>query len=142
MLNITSRLIPHHAHLLTPGDIVRFRFPVKEDGDGDVPRPKKRPCLVMQVATLAGHRFVKIAYGTSANSRANWGQEIIVSRPAGLKAAGLSRRTRFVGARSIIVSAAHPGFEPALEDGGMISGRIDEALIARMRGILARQGAV
>ena len=93
---------------IAPGDVVRFRFPVAECSDHNAAAgPKLRPCLVLEVFQLSGQRFVKIAYGTSAFTTANKGCEVLVKHPDGCAAAGLDRPTRFVGARSIIVTLHH-----------------------------------
>ncbi len=57
---------------LSWGDIISFRFPV----EGSDQPPKKRPCLVLAIARLRGSSFALLAYGTSANTRANRGYEV------------------------------------------------------------------
>lgn len=128
---------------LQRGDVVLFRFPV-DDGDGDdgADQPKARPCLVMERAVLQGVTFLKLAYGTSAMTRANRGHEVRVTRPEGMRTAGVREPTRFVGARAILVSPEHSGFAlgPA---GSPVIGRLDAGLVARMdriRLILAGRG--
>ena len=116
---------------LTPGHVVRFRFPVVAEA-GHQPVAKRRPCLILEVFHLCGQRFVKLAYGTSAETNANKGCEVRVNQPDGCAAAGLDRPTRFVGARSIIVSVEHPGFEAMPETGSPVMGRLDASLTGRL----------
>ncbi len=116
---------------LTPGHVVRFRFPVAPEA-GHQPVAKRRPCLILEVFHLCGQRFVKLAYGTSAETNANKGCEVRVNQPDGCAAAGLDRPTRFVGARSIIVSVEHPGFEATPETGSPVMGRLDASLTGRL----------
>ena len=116
---------------LTPGHVVRFRFPVVAEA-GHQPVAKRRPCLVLEIFHLCGQRFVKLAYGTSAETNANKGCEVRVNQPDGCAAAGLDRPTRFVGARSIIVSVEHPGFEATPETGSPVMGRLDASLTGRL----------
>lgn len=124
---------------LAPGDVVRFRFPVAQCCDHDATAgPKLRPCLVLEVFELSGHRFVKLAYGTSANTKANKGCEVRVNQPDGCAAAGLYRPTRFVGARAILVSLDHSGFEPFGKSGSPLMGSLDSQLRTRLTDIRDR----
>ncbi|GAW37388.1 hypothetical protein RA2_04471 [Roseovarius sp. A-2] len=122
---------------LTPGHVVRFRFPVVAEA-GHQPVAKRRPCLVLEVFHLSGQRFAKLAYGTSAETRANRGCEVRVNQPDGCAAAGLDRPTRFVGARSIIVSVENPSFEHVSETGSPVMGRLDASLTGRLTVIRKR----
>lgn len=116
-----------------PGDILRFRFPVAENSaPDDTEGPKLRPCLVLEIIHLSGQRFVKLAYGTSAATTANKGCELRINHPDGCAAAGLNRPTRFVGARSIIVSLNHQGFEPYPNTGSPHRGRLNGTLMCRL----------
>ena len=123
------------AHLQR-GDVVLFRFPLAEEDD-EPGAPKRRPCLVLDTLTAGDERFVEIAYGTSADTRANRGYEVIVKQPAARATAGLSKPTRFVCARRIIVHVNHSGFHGRTK-GPQIIGRLDEALLERMNAIRAR----
>lgn len=121
---------------LRPGDIVLYRFPhAEEDASGS---PKSRTCLVLDVEHRNGRRFATLAYGTSATTAANRGEEIRVERPEALAAAGLDRRTRFVGARRVTVSLDHPGFDLNPRFGTPVLGRLDERDMARMNEVRAR----
>ncbi len=125
---------------LQRGDVVLFRFPVTDE---DIAKqPKARPCLVLERAALQGATFLKLAYGTSAMTRANRGHEVRVTRPEGMRAAGVGEPTRFVGARAILVSPEHSGFAIA-PNGTPDIGRLDASLLERMdriRLILAGKG--
>lgn len=120
---------------LTWGDIVSFRFPVAEE---EGVKPKARPCLVLDVEDRDGLRFATLAYGTSVGGTANRGFEIRVSRPEEAAAAGLDRPTRFVGARRITVSVAHPGFCMHRVLGTPVLGRLTGASVDRMNRVRAR----
>ncbi len=135
----------HHPQPFTPasrnthlqrGDVVLFRFPLAEEDD-EPGAPKRRPCLVLDTLTAGDDRFVEIAYGTSADTRANRGYEVIVKQSAARETAGLSKPTRFVCARRIIVHAGHSGFNGRTK-GPQIIGRLDEALLERMNAVRAR----
>ncbi|MBL3554051.1 type II toxin-antitoxin system PemK/MazF family toxin [Rhodovulum sulfidophilum] len=121
---------------LNRGDIVLFRFPLAEE-DGEHGAPKRRPCLVLDTLTNGNERFVKIAYGTSAETRANRGYEVIVKQSAARETAGLSKPTRFVCARRIIVHASHSGFDGRTK-GPHIIGRLDVPLLERLNAVRAR----
>lgn len=138
MLNYSNS--PHWQDILQRGDIVLFRFPVADDTCAA--QPKARPCLVLERAVLQGVTFLKLAYGTSATTRANRGHEVRVTRAEAMRLAGVREPTRFVGARTLLVSPQHSGFSfgPA---GSPIIGRLDANLIERMnriRLILAYRG--
>lgn len=135
----------HHPQPFTPGaniahlrrgDVVLFRFPLAEEDD-EPGAPKRRPCLVLDTLTVGDDRFVEIAYGTSADTRANRGYEIIVKQPSARETAGLSKPTRFVCARRIIVHVNHSGFFGRTK-GPQIIGHLDEALLERMNAVRAR----
>lgn len=115
------------------GDVVRFRFSIAEE-DGEA--PKLRPCLVLEIGTLNGHRFVTLAYGTGAPAKGKYGYEIIVKGKPSMRAAGLTKPTRFVAIRRITVSTEHHGFEPLC--GTPVIGRLDASLLQRMDAVRAR----
>ncbi len=115
------------------GDVVRFRFPVAEE-DGET--PKLRPCLVLETGTLNGRRSVTLAYGTSAHPKRNYGYEVIVKGKTSMRAAGLTKPTRFVAIRRITVSTEHRGFVPLC--GTPVIGRLDAPLLQRMDAVRAR----
>jgi hypothetical protein len=90
---------------LVRGDIVLFRYPIAEAADDPTDKqPKRRPCLVLKVFNTADGRFVEVAYGTTADTRANRGYEVKVMQQASCAAAGLDRPTRFVGARRMVAA--------------------------------------
>ncbi|WP_157937601.1 hypothetical protein [Oceaniglobus roseus] len=76
-------------------------------------------------------------YGTSADTRANRGYEVIVKQSAARATAGLSKPTWFVCARRIIVHVNHRGFDGRTK-GPHIIGRLDEVLLERMNAVRAR----
>ena len=119
---------------LSHGDVVLFRFPVA-DGDGEPPKP--RPCLILDLVTIAGTTLVTLAYGTTAHTNANRGYEIHVTRAEAMRAAGVHRPTRFVGARRITVSADHHGFA-ANRAGTAVVGRLAEPEFDRLNAVRAR----
>ena len=121
---------PWQDHLTT-GDIVRFRFPVDDTGNPKS-RPKRRPCLVLDIRWFNGRKFVELAYGTGSQSGANRGFEVRVNHPDSRARAGLDRPTHFIGVRSIIVSVSHPGFVPANDTDTPIMGRLDKPLMERL----------
>lgn len=122
---------------LERGDVVLFRFPVS-DPSGEEGQPKSRPCLVLDVAKLMGRRFIKLAYGTTAERKINRGYEIVVNHPASCAAAGLQRPTRFIGVRTVLVSPDHKGFDTLDGTVSPVIGKLDEPLIERMNAVRAR----
>lgn len=125
---------------LSRGDVVWFRFPLAKHAPSDT-GPKRRPCLVLEVFTCGQEPFAKIAYGTSVDTKANRGKEIRVQDPDAMAVAGLDRPSRFVCARTLIVSLNHPAFELVSETGSPVIGRLDGRLMARMNTVRARLDA-
>jgi hypothetical protein len=135
----------HHPHPLSAaqdhtslqrGDVVLFRFPLN-DKNAEHGVSKRRPCLVLNTLSHGDDRFVEIAYGTSADTRANRGYEVIVKHATSREEAGLSKPTRFVGARRIIVHVNHSGFDGEAE-GPEIIGKLDAPLLERLNAVRAR----
>ncbi|MBY6091776.1 type II toxin-antitoxin system PemK/MazF family toxin [Maritimibacter alkaliphilus] len=134
------RGIPLCQAELRRGDIVLLRFPIAEvphEGD-EAATPKLRPCLVLEVYERLGRRTASIAYGTSAQTRANRGYSIIAATKSGMETAGLDRPTRFVGLRRITVGLDQSGFEPAEGTASPIIGCLDADLCERMNAVHAR----
>ncbi|GHE01884.1 hypothetical protein U879_15595 [Defluviimonas sp. 20V17] len=117
------------------GDVVAFRFPHSERDDSY--RPKVRPCAVLDVVSFAGRRFATLAYGTTADSKANQDYETRVTRPEALAAIGLDKPTRFVGSRRITVSLNNPGFSLG-ECGTPMLGQMIGADRERLNAVRAR----
>ena len=127
---------PVAAAQLDRGDVVLFRFPLAEEG-AETDAPKRRPCVVFDAFTWGRERFVELAYGTSVETRANTGQEVIVRHPSARATAGLAKPTRFVCARRIIVHVQNPGFHGRTQ-GPSVIGRLDASLMERMNALHAR----
>lgn len=120
---------------LAIGDIVIFPFPVV---DAEADTVKRRPCLVIDITEWNGERFATIAYGTSADTKANRGYEVRLRRPEVLAALKLDRETRFVCARRATVSVCNPGFQPCDGTGTPVVGRLSGSEFERMNDVRAR----
>lgn len=118
---------------LSWGDIVSFRFPAK-DGEAI---PKKRPCLVLDTATIGGKHYALLAYGTTTRNSANRGYEIRLGA-FDASEAGLHRPTRFVGTRRLMVNLDHPGLVTSSVAGTPIMGRLSGAAFDRMNAVRGR----
>lgn len=78
-----------------PGDIVWCRFPTRAR---DLPGPKPRPALVLQVTRREDGVSVTVAYGTSQRVDSLMAGEVAirkVSNPTAYQLAGLSYDTKF-----------------------------------------------
>ena len=136
MFDQTIQETAHWAVSVQPGDVVLFKFPVRQAGDGD--SPKIRPCLVLEVHNHFGQTRLTLAFGTSVPESKNRGYEIPVTHPDDVRAAGLKRATRFVGARLISVAPTNPGFEVGGTTGSPIIGRLPANRLDRMNDVRAR----
>lgn len=87
--------------------------------------------------SYAGQRFATLAYGTTADSKANQGYETRVTRSEALAAIGLDKPTRFVGSRRITVSLNNPGFSLG-ERGTPVLGQMIGAERERLNDVRAR----
>lgn len=121
------------ADTLQRGDVVMFRFPCADDGP-----VKPRPCLVVEVDRLGGYTFIELAYGTTAQTKANRGYEVHIYTDVGMALAGLRQPTRFVCARRVMVAPFHRDFATTRRNPSPVIGRLDDAGIERMNGIRAR----
>ena len=92
---------------------------------------------MLEVERRSDGTYVELAYGTSADTSANRGEEIHVSRPEAMAAAGLHRRTRFVGARRVLVRVDHSGFDVNPRYGTPVLGRLDPRDMERMNCVRA-----
>lgn len=121
------------ADTLQRGDVVMFRFPCADDGP-----VKPRPCLVVEIVRIGDDTFVELAYGTTAQTRANRGYGVHIYTPIGMALAGLRQPTRFVCARRVIVNANNRDFATKRLDPSPVIGRLDNAGIERMNAVRAR----
>ena len=113
------------------GDIISFRFPTKEGGDG-----KARPCLIVD----ANEAEILVAYGSTSETGSNRGLELRINRqPA---ECGLHRQTRFICARRIRV--AFDDLRVVFDGQGrhLIGQLDDEAMVrlSRLRGLIEEDG--
>ncbi|PYE83948.1 hypothetical protein [Pseudoroseicyclus aestuarii] len=139
MLDSTTTILamtPAWQDHLSPGDIVSFRFPVREAGPGD--RLKARPCLVLEIEEMAGQRFALLAYGTSSPRRANWGYEVHALHHEDHATFGLDRPTRFIGKRRLMVSLDNSGFASCRGTGSPVLGQLSGGPAERLLVVRAR----
>ncbi|SEJ52120.1 hypothetical protein SAMN05421762_1184 [Pseudooceanicola nitratireducens] len=113
----------HWADDIQRGDIVLFRFPVRNSQAADG-LPVARPCLVMEVDGEGENQRLVLAYGTSRIAATNTGYDIAV-KGVELRAAGMTRPTRFIGARLLSVSPNHSG---------LMTGDLGTPLVGRLTG--------
>ena len=133
---IISTMTPAWRNHVSYGDIVSFRFPLAEDGDGTPPKP--RPCLILDIEERGGVRYALLAYGTTSRRRSNTGYEVHVRRRADYLAAGLDEPTRFVGARRLLVPLTSEGFVISRSTGAPVLGRLDGAPFQAMNAVRGR----
>ena len=135
-IQTTLAMTPAWQDLITPGDIVSFRFPLAEEGHSG--RPKARPCLILDLEAHGGKRYALLAYGTTSRRRSNIGYEIHVRRRADYLSAGLNEPTRFVGARRLLVPLNHSGFSVCRATGSAVLGRLGGSGLAAMNAVRGR----
>lgn len=124
---------------LTAGTVVSYRFPVAEEAGG--PEPKARPCLVVDVREIDGQRHAVVAYGTSRQTKTNCGYEVEVRNVEARAAAGLDRRTRFIGARRVTVPLGDAAFVTCRQRDTPILGHLAGGPLARLETLRERFGA-
>lgn len=129
----TIQTIKHDRNwgeLLTPGDVVIFRFPLQCAEVGQITKP--RPCLVVGVDVCDGERRVRLAYGSSVVA-CRHGRNAIVRDPGDLAAAGLRKPTRFDPARQLSVAPDDPRFMISAQHGTAVTGHLDLECLRRPR---------
>ena len=139
-LNTQPAPMPAWGDDLKRGDVVLFRFPCAEDHPTE--EPKRRTCLVLEVEDRGGRRFAEIAYGTSSETRANVGGDLVVAAPEELAVAGLRKPTRFVCSRRVWVSLDHPGWDINPAHPSPIIGHLAPKATRKMNAIRARLHAL
>jgi hypothetical protein len=138
MLDITTSTAPTPAWAksLQPGDIVLFRFPCAEENPNEA--PKSRTCLVLETETRGDEISIHLAYGTSANTRANVGNEIHIETPEDMAAAGVRKPTRVVCDRRTWVTPDQPGWDINSRHPSPVVGRLSPRGVAQMNAIRAK----
>ena len=126
----------HWADEIRRGDVVLFRFPIRHAGECE--SPKVRPCLVLEVEEWVGGKRLTLAYGASVPDSSNRGYEIPVSFPDDIRAAGLKRGTRFIGARLISVAPGNAGFDVGGPAASPVIGRLSPNRMERLDWVRAR----
>ena len=128
MFDQTEDETGHWADEIQRGNVVLFRFPIRRAGEGE--GPKVRPCLVLEVEELSG--------GTSVPESKNRGYEIPVTHVEDIRAAGLKRATRFIGARLISVAPENAGFDVGGPISSPVIGRLSPNRMERLDWVRAR----
>ena len=105
-----------------PGTIVSFQFPRSDD---DLPG-KARPCLVIAVSDRVDGTDIILAFGTTADSDANRGHDLLLDRGTAWRSAGPHHPSRSVLGRRITVPSDDPRFDYGA-DGHPIIGRLPHA---------------
>jgi hypothetical protein len=138
MLDMTTNTapVPAWAETLQRGDMALFRFPCAEENPSEA--PKSRTCLVLEVESRGGQLFIELAYGTSAETRANVGNEIRIATKDDMEAAGVRKATRVVCDRRIRVTPHHPGWDLNPRHPSPVVGRLSPQGLARMNAIRAK----
>ena len=124
------RLCTLWADEIRRGYVVVFRVPIRRAGEGE--SPKLRPCVVLDVAAWVGGKGLTLAYGASLPDRQNRGSEIPVTYPDDIRAAGLRRATRFIGARLISVAPGNAGFDVGGPAASPVIGRLSPNRMQRL----------
>lgn len=119
---------------LSAGHIVSFAFPSAENDDA---LEKTRPALILSVDRSGPEPLATVAYGTSRRTDANTGLELHVRTPADIAAAGLHRRTQFIGARTTTVPLTSARFVTS-RAGTAVLGALPDHLQARLAHVASR----
>ncbi len=98
MLHFNAPPVPSWHGTIAAGDVVSYRFPMRERPDAWA---KARPCLVLAVEQREDGPYALLAYGTAQFTRANRGCELPLIHAPDRAAAGVDRPMRFVCARRV-----------------------------------------
>ena len=114
------------------GDIISFRFPTDDDTGGA--RPKARPCLVLAVALVDGHRWMSVAYGTTVLKKARNGRGILVNASEA-SSCGLAHATGFRGDRIMTINTSDPALAVSPVFRTPVLGRLSGRPLERLKQI-------
>lgn len=118
---------------LRPGAIVAFRFPLESGAE------PARPCLVLEVAFCAGHRFVTLAPGVARLPGRRQGRFDLKITPAATLPSGLlAGPTVFLGVKRLIVSERNGRFDRATGSGSAIIGQFTPGAMRRLQSLRRR----
>ncbi|ANT61826.1 hypothetical protein AYJ57_15270 [Salipiger sp. CCB-MM3] len=133
-INVAADMSPDADRgTLAAGDIVVCAFPSSRPG---TVAPAPRPCLVVNVRTLAGRTHLDLAWGGPLTAASPAPYELAVSQPAELATARVDIPTRFNLRRRVLVSEdCHAVLQKRL-------GRIPPAAALRLRDCLTFAGDV
>lgn len=118
---------------LVPGTLLSFHFPEAEDGKPG----KARPCLLIAIDQDETGMRLALAYGTSANTPANRGLDLVLDQEADWSGAGLRRPSRFVLARRITIMPGDPRLSFSRK-GAPIIGQIPASHMAELARLTSR----
>jgi hypothetical protein len=104
------------------GDIVLYRFPLVDPGDGHALTP--RPCLVENIGIIHGITFVELMPGTQSPLPEPVATDIVSD--ASVFCADLAEGDgwRFLAKRAVKIDAAHGGFVTPPDETSPIVGRL------------------
>jgi hypothetical protein len=126
--------IPAWQQTLCAGHIVSFAFPSAENDDA---MEKNRPALILSIDRSGPEPLATVAYGTSRRTQSNTGLELHVRTREDIMAAGLRKRTRFIGARTTTVPLTSARFVTC-RAGTAVLGTLPDHLQARLEHVASR----
>ena len=120
---------------LQVGTILSFHFPEAENGKPG----KARPCLVVAIEQNSTGMRCTLAYGTSADTLANRGLDLVLDQPDDWCSASLKRPSRFVLARRVTIRPGDPRLSFSRKDTPVI-GQIPASHRAKLARLADRLG--
>lgn len=114
-------------------EALSFRFRLEGVGRP----PKKRPCLMLDIARFGETRYAVLACGTSAETAASQGYDVQLTATEA-RAAGLPHPVRFAGARRRLVALDHTGIVLCAATDTPVIGRLTGSAVERMNVLRTR----
>lgn len=124
---------------LRVGDLVLYRFPLVDPGDGHELKP--RPCVVADIANIHGMLFLELIPGTQAPLPEPVAADIVSDATAFFNDLAEGESWRFLAKRSVKVDAAHASFVTLPDDTSPFVGRLYGSALEHLEALRAAREA-
>jgi hypothetical protein len=124
---------------LRVGDIVLYRFPLVDPGDGHDLKP--RPCIVADIADIHGMLFLELIPGTQAPLPEPIAEDIATDATAFCGDLSEGDGWRFLSKRAVKVDAIHARFVSPPDETSPVVGRLYGSALEQLEALRAAREA-